>query len=114
MHTIPPDMKEKEKIFGGIFTAGQMGWVAGGTVLGLFISLIFYMVVSFYGFLFLPVGAGVGFLMAFYKIKEMSVLTYFRRKWKFKKKNKRYTNRRARVQFDFCPQPQGLLKNEDR
>lgn len=111
MHTIPPDMKEKEKIFGGILTAGQMGWIAGGTVLGLLISLLLYMVISFFGFLVLPVGAGAGFFMAFYKIKEMSVVTYLRRKWKFKNKNKRYTNRRARVNFDFSPQQQEMVQD---
>ena len=107
MHTIPPDMKEKEKIFGGIFTLEQFGWIAGGTVIGLLISLLFYKVISFFGFIFLLLGVMGGFFMAFYKIREMSVTTFLRRKWKFKRKVKRYTNRRARVNFTFSPRDIG-------
>ena len=109
MHTIPPDMREKEKIFGGIFTASQMGWIAGGVVLGVIIGLILYQAISFFGFLTVPVGAGSGFFMAFYKIKDMTVLQYLRRKAKFKRKNKKYINRRARMNVDFTPETDEFL-----
>lgn len=109
MHSIPPDMREKEKIFGGIFTAAQMGWILGGTILGVVVALILYQAISFFGFLVVPFGAGAGFFMAFYKIKDMTVLQYLRRKAKFKKKIKKYINRRARVDLEFSPGADEIL-----
>lgn len=103
MHTIPPDMREKEKIFGGLLTGGQMAWISGGTVLGLLLSLLLYKSISFFGFLILPLGVGAGFFMAFYKIREMSVLTFIKRKLHYKGKIKRYRNKRERIKFTFSP-----------
>lgn len=103
LHTIPPAMNEKEKVFGGIFTLGQMLWIIAGVVLGILLSLVLYSIIGVVGLIGIIFGALAGFFMAFYKIKEMSVMTYLRRKHKFKKKNKKFINRRDGLFFDFTP-----------
>lgn len=94
-HPVYPDMREKEKIFGGILTAGEFAWILGFSIVGVILGLLAVKVVGAVGLvLFIPF-CGAGCFMAFYKKHEMSMIKYLMLKRKYKKKLKRYPNRRA-------------------
>lgn len=93
-HIVYPDMSEKEKIFGGILTLGEFGWIAGFSLLGVVVALsCFGFLGAYCVILFIPFLAG-GIMMAFYKVQGMPLLKYFRLKWKYMNSQKKYMNRR--------------------
>lgn len=93
-HPVYPDMSEKEKIFGGILTAGEFVWIISFSIVGVILGLLSVKVVGAIGLIvFLPF-CGAGLFMAFYKKHEMSMIKYLMLKRKYKKKQKKYPNRR--------------------
>ena len=98
MHRMPPDTRDKERIFGGVLTAVQAAFLGGGFVLGL---ALFAMIQSLLGFLPLSVifflaGFGLGGVFALYKKHDLMLHTYLLRKRKFDKKTKQLVNRNVR------------------
>ena len=96
-YQVPPDTSEKEKVFGGLLTWGQLAWIAGGMVLA---AITFMFLFKFLGrgsllvaLLVLPSGAP----FAFYKKNGLTLFEYIRRKQEFKKKKKELPNLRKEV-----------------
>lgn len=99
LYQVPPDMKEKEKIIGGLLTLQQFYWILGGTGLGAFLFISSYVILKvgalsiFLGIL--GIASGVPF--AIVKKHELPLFTYLNRKRQFKKKEKKLINKRRDV-----------------
>ena len=98
-YQVPPDMKEKEKIIGGLLTLQQFYWILGGTGLGAVLFIATY-VLTHIGFLAIMLGilgiaSGVPF--AIVKKNDLPLFTYLSRKRQFKKKEKKLINKRKDV-----------------
>lgn len=96
-HTVPPDTRDKEKLFGGKFTISQfifiiLGFIVGGvfayTAFKIYPNIIFILIVFAIGVLpFLP--------FAFIKIRkmgDMELFSYFVLKMRYRKKTKKFAN----------------------
>lgn len=98
MHRMPPDTRDRERIFGGILNLVQAVFIAVGFILGLMIFALFqsifkFLPLSVIGFL---LGFGTGLVFALYKKRDLMLHTYLLRKRKFEKKNKQLVNRNVR------------------
>lgn len=95
LYIVPPDMKEKEKIVGGILTISQFGWLMLGLALAGFIFIILYELFAIYSLIVaVPTGLALGLPFAFYKKEELTLFQYLRLKSVFKKKPKQVPNRK--------------------
>lgn len=99
IYQVPPDMKEKEKIIGGLLTLQQFYWILGGGGLGALLLISCYVLTKI-GILAILLGV-LGILssmpFAFLKKHELPLFTYIRRKRQFKKKTKKLINMRKDV-----------------
>lgn len=96
IYNVPADVREKEKIIGGILTIGQGAWLMGGFVLGLGSFAGVYLLTKI-----VPLAIIVGFPnaclgvpFAFIKKNGVPLPTYIVRKYKFNKKSHKLINRR--------------------
>ena len=48
VYSMPPDTNEKEKIFGGVLTLSQAGWIGGGFFLALILALLLFQIFKFF------------------------------------------------------------------
>lgn len=94
MYRVSADVAEKEKVVGGLLTAAQGGWLALG--MGIFMLLTFLLAKIMPPIpamiLGLLVGGGVGVPLAFVKVRSMSLVAYFRLRWRFSKQSKQMIN----------------------
>jgi hypothetical protein len=101
VYTVPPDMKEKEKIIGGILNINQFFWILGGLVLGASVFALTFTLTKMGGFSLTLGGlfclTGVPF--ALYKKNGLTLFQYITRKRKFKKKVKHLPNKRKEVKL---------------
>lgn len=101
IYSMPPDTNEKEKIIGGIFTLGQIVWVAGGIIIFVLIILSSFRYLGFFsvilGFPFVV----TGFVFALVKVNNFPLPTYLKLKNRFKKKAKYYINKGTERSFEF-------------
>ena len=93
-YPMPPDIREKEKIIGGIFTLTQGLWIGLGVVVYLVNSLLLSFIFGKFSFFLSIPYIVLGFVFALKKLHEMSLFTYLKYKQKYKKKNKELPNRR--------------------
>lgn len=96
IYSVPADVREKEKIIGGLLTIGQGAWLMGGFVLGLGSFAGTYLLTKF-----VPLAIMTGFPVAltgvpfaFFKKNGVPLPTYIVRKIKFNKKNHHLINKR--------------------
>lgn len=98
-HPVPPDMKEKEKVIGGLLNINQFFWVLGGLILG---AIVFASTFSLFGkgslVLALPFCL-TGLPFALYKKNGLTLYQYLYYKRKFKKKVHKLPNIRKEVDF---------------
>lgn len=96
VYNVPADVREKEKIIGGLFTLGQFAWIGGGVLLGLASLAGMYLLTDTF-VIAGPVGlmfACSGLPFAFYKKNGVDLPIYLVRKAKFKRKTKKLINKR--------------------
>lgn len=97
-YNMPPDLSEKEKIVGGLLTAGQLICLIAGIGLMAIFSLLFF---NFIGNVAIVIGAVVflplGCVFAFVKIHGLALMTYLRLKGVHKKKVKQLPNHKKEV-----------------
>lgn len=96
IYNVPADVREKEKIIGGLLTLGQGAWLMGGFVLGLGSFAGVYLLTKMVP-LAIIVGlptACTGVPFAFFKKNEVSLPVYIVRKYKFNKKSHKLINKR--------------------
>lgn len=79
-HQVPPDTRDKEKIFGGIFTISQFVFLVIGVVFGALLGLLSYTL--FQNIIVLAVMFVVGMVVfapfAFVKIHKMGDMELFK------------------------------------
>lgn len=95
IYYVPPDMSEKEKIIGGVFTMEQFLWLLAGGIIGV---LVFITTFNALGKV-LSVIISLPFLLlgvpfAFYKVNNLPLFEYLKRKRIFNSKNKYLVNER--------------------
>ena len=96
VYSVPADVREKEKIIGGLFTLGQFAWIGGGVLLGLASLAGMYMMTGTF-VIAGPVGlmfACSGLPFALYKKNGVDLPVYLIRKARFKRKSKKLINKR--------------------
>lgn len=95
-YIVPPDMKEKEKIVGGVLNINQFAWLGLGLLIAGLIFIMLFNAMNLFGLIIaVPLGSAVGLPFAFYKKEELTLFRYLYLKLKFKKKVKALPNRRA-------------------
>lgn len=94
LYTIPPTIKEKEKVIGGVLDLAQAAWLISGAALGLVVFLLLAPVNKVLGGIFGVVFATTGVPFAFVKIRGYKILTYLKYKKQFDKKEKYLPNKR--------------------
>lgn len=96
VYTVPADIREKEKIIGGLLTIGQGAWLMGGFILGLGSFAGVYLLTKMVPLAIivaLPT-ACTGIPFAFFKKNGVPLPTYIIRKHKFNKKSHKLINKR--------------------
>lgn len=87
-YLVPPDMREREKLIGGVIDLAQFFWLLGGLILG---SVFFVLTFPLFGklsMIFLLIGLLIGTPFAFYKKHDLTLVEYIIRKKNFDKKTK--------------------------
>lgn len=95
-YQVPPDMKEKEKVIGGVLNINQFFWLVGGFVLSAVLFMIFWSLTKILviALFFALVGGASTTPFVFYKKKELTLYIYITRKRAFKKKTHKLINHR--------------------
>lgn len=100
VYQVPPDMKEKEKIIGGLLNINQLLWLIAGFAIG---ATVFVMLFSFIGGIPALVIGGVFSLTTtpfiFVKKQDLTLFQYYRYKFAFKRKNHYLPNKRKEMKF---------------
>lgn len=99
MYQVPPDIKEREKVIGGLFDWGQFFWFLAGAGIGIVIFATLYTLTG------IPILAGIFGLLGistslpfvFIKKKELTLFNYLYLKRKLKKQKGKLMNRRKDV-----------------
>lgn len=96
MYQIPADVKEKEKVIGGILTMLQFFWLLGGLGLGLCLLVLALAITGslIVGAVFIIIGVIASLPFAFYKKKGLPLFQYLRLKRKLSKKTVVLVNKR--------------------
>ena len=94
IYKMPPDTRDKEKLFGGIFTLSQFICLGIGVVIGMLLAILFNSI--FPGLVSVLIGLGIGVAIglpfAVIKIRKMGnmeLLKYIFLNIKFNKKTKK-------------------------
>lgn len=93
---IPPTIKEKEKIIGGILTLGQFAFLIVGLIIGLALAIFIFAItksIEMAVILFIT-GLSTGVPFAFYKKNGLTLVQYIKYKKKFIGKEKKLPKRR--------------------
>ena len=89
----PTDISEKEKIVGGLITAGQLIWLAVGILITVGGGLLLANSMSYYGFIVgAIIGLPIGVAFAFYRPKKLSFLQFLMLKMARRKCEKKLPN----------------------
>ena len=96
IYNVPADVREKEKIIGGLLTIGQGAWLMGGFILGLGSFAGVYLLTRMVP---LAIIAGLpmcltGIPFAFFKKNGVPLPTYIVRKYNFNRKSHKLINKR--------------------
>lgn len=100
VYQIPPDMKEKEKIIGGILNINQFFWILAGLLIGAGFFAVAFNIIG--GTASLVIGvilslSGIPFVV--YKKKGLTLFQYLKYKRLFKNKVHHLPNIRKEVDF---------------
>lgn len=96
---IPPTIKEKEKVIGGVLTLGQFMYLIVGLVIGLVTGVVLYILTKSIEIAIVAIlaGIGAGIPFAFYKKNGLTLLQYIKYKKIFLKKYKKLPKKRKEV-----------------
>lgn len=99
---VPPDMSEKEKIVGGIFTAVQLIWLIIGLGLAALISFTFFGLIGNAAIVIgILIGIPFGFIFALKKMHGLTMIDYLKLKRVHRQITKKLPNSRKSAQnFD--------------
>lgn len=96
IYTVPADVREKEKIIGGMLTLSQGAWLMGGFILGLGSFAGVYILTNMVPLAIIALlpTACTGIPFAFFKKNGVPLPIYIVRKVKFNKKSHKLINKR--------------------
>lgn len=96
-YVVPPDVRDEEKIVGGIFTKSQFMFLVIGFIGGMALTILLYSMTK--NFIIAAFGLATGLIVTFpfavIKIRsagDMELFKYLVKKWKYKKRQKEYKN----------------------
>lgn len=94
MATIPPDMREKEKIVGGLLDINQLLWIVGGGVLGavMFGTSFLILQLPILSIILAIIGIALSLPFVFYKKNDLSLFLFLKYSYEFKTKVKELPN----------------------
>lgn len=94
---VPPDTSQKEKIVGGLLTAGQLVWMILGLGIAALLAVILVPVMKIVGLVVaLVIGIGFGVFFCFYKKHDIPIFTYLRLKRKHATKTSKLPNKQTK------------------
>ena len=89
----PTDISEKEKIVGGLLTAGQLIWIAVGVGITVGVGLLLSGIMGGVGFIIGAIlGLPTGILFAFYKPHKIPMMQYLKLKMARRKNSPKLPN----------------------
>lgn len=91
-YRVPADIKEKEKIIGGVLDLGQFLWCLLGIGAGFLVFALLSPFMKFFAALPALIAIGAFAPFVFYKVDEVPLPTYLKRKREFNKKTKYLPN----------------------
>ena len=97
VYSMPPDTTEKEKIFGGVLTLSQAGWIGGG----FFLAVILFHIFKFFVILICAVPFVAGFVFALKKKGNYTYLRYLMLKRRYDNRIKHYINNGMHDSLEF-------------
>lgn len=100
MYQIPPNMREKEKVIGGILNINQFFWILTGLILGaLVFAITFGILGGTFAIILGVIFCFTGVPFAVYKKNGLTLFEFLKYRQKFKKKTKKLPNRKKEVEF---------------
>lgn len=99
LYQVPPDVKEKEKVIGGMFDWGQFFWMLGGAGVAIALFATSYMTIhsEVLSIILGVIGLSTCLPFVFIKKKGHSLFRYLTLKRKLKKQNGNLVNKRKDV-----------------
>ena len=95
-YQMPPDISEREKIVGGVLSAGQLLWMVGGVAIAVAISLALNKALGVASFVIgIPIGVAFGCVFAFLKPHKIPFARYIKLKIRHAKQIKHLVNHDA-------------------
>lgn len=94
MATIPPDMREKEKIVGGLLDINQLLWIIGGGVIGatMFGGSYLILQIPILSIILAIIGVALSLPFVFYKKNDLTLFQFLKFSYEFKTKVKELPN----------------------
>lgn len=85
IYRIPPDTSDKEKIFGGMLSMGQVVWLVLGIILAFLVFLLLSPIFGKFALILALPFLGTGVPFAFMKKEDLPLATYLIKLMKHKK-----------------------------
>lgn len=94
MASIPPDMREKEKIVGGLLDINQLLWIIGGGVLGAIMFGTSFLILNLpiLSIILAIIGVALSLPFVFYKKNDLTLYQHLKYSYEFKTKVKELPN----------------------
>lgn len=93
-YTIPPTIREKEKVIGGVLSMEEFMYLIGGLIIGIFVFICLMNISKIIAGIIGGIFALSGIPFAFIKPKGYSIPKYLKYKKEFKNKTKKLPNKR--------------------
>lgn len=97
---MPPDISEKEKILGGVFTLVQGAWLTLGFALFLIFGFLLSFLFGYFSFVLSIPFLVLGVIFAIKKKHELTYFTYLKLNHIYNKKIKELPNRQIKITDD--------------
>lgn len=95
-YQMPPDISEREKIVGGVLSAGQLLWMVGGVAIAVALSLGLNKALGAGSFIIgIPIGGAFGCVFAFVKPYKLSFARFVKLKLQHMRQIKHLVNHDA-------------------
>lgn len=92
-YQMPPDISEREKIVGGVLSAGQLLWMVGGVAIAVAISISLNKALGVASFIIgIPIGGAFACLFAFVKPHKIPFARYLKLKIRHQRQIKHLVN----------------------
>ncbi|WP_214688540.1 MULTISPECIES: PrgI family mobile element protein [unclassified Exiguobacterium] len=99
LYQVPPDVKEKEKVIGGLFDWGQFFWMLGGAGIAIVLFSVSYMTLNseIFSLILGVIGLTTCLPFVFVKKKGLTLFRYLTLKRKLRSQKGDLANKRKEV-----------------